>query len=170
VLDLDVCFTGLDPSTYNPVICELYGLSTRPCLLFIRWHQSANPEVCEQEAGRLSFITVIQEMAAECKDFLFEKRAFGNAVPSTALEEWFNHKNDVLNKADKQVFLFDPTIIVVGLLRHMRSDIQQEHKFDIDIDEMVLIPFIFIATWEKSLQSKLEGSHKELVVQFLLQS
>lgn len=153
----------------NPIIHELFAINKKPCLLFVHCHPDDIVSMTN-EADRLSFTSFTQGLVSDCVSFLVKDQlAVGRAVHSTSLENWFTTTSKKLSMAKSDNFLFDPTVLIVGILRHLGTTLKQENRLDIEgVEAIISIPINFIEEWGRSLQVRICGKDRDMVIRDLL--
>lgn len=123
-----------------------------------------------KEEKALSFVKLALDMVMECVIFLKEHQVMvGQALLSTNLEAWFNHISQKLEVSNKEIFLFDPTVLVFGIMKNLGSTLKRDNKLDItNTEEVILIPTKFIQDWGDNLRHALCGGEKDKIMRELL--
>ncbi|KDR77047.1 hypothetical protein GALMADRAFT_139071 [Galerina marginata CBS 339.88] len=161
-LDLN---SGMNPT--NTLMYELFAISEKPCLLFIR--QGDHPDsLIEKEGQDLSFINLALKMVNACHTYLDGNKVEGDALHSSALAKWFLATSRELDGQSPTRFLFDPTLLAAGIVRDLGKTLLDVNRFDIDLNEVILIPMVFIRNWAARLTGMLQGEQKDGVVRNLL--
>ncbi|KDR65613.1 hypothetical protein GALMADRAFT_1364491 [Galerina marginata CBS 339.88] len=154
----------------NNIALELLHINKTPCFLFIRQKEDDYAMV-QEEAESLSFI---RYALLAINNFLSslekQKQSPGDAVQASALESWYNSMLAALSEEGEEKFLFDPTLLLAGLIKHLGARIKEINGFDIAAEALLLIPMVFIRNWKEYMTGILAKSGKEVVVKSLLQS
>ncbi|KDR68946.1 hypothetical protein GALMADRAFT_1353413 [Galerina marginata CBS 339.88] len=146
----------------NEVARELLMINPDPCLLFIRW---SNPiTLVEVEARDLSFVTLSLKVVTGCMEYLQARGIRGDVVESPALADWFAITSKEFEDAGREKFLFDPSVLIVGIISHLGLTLEGVNKFDINREGFLFIPLVFIRDWSKSMMDRLMGPERDATV------
>ncbi|KDR74680.1 hypothetical protein GALMADRAFT_141035 [Galerina marginata CBS 339.88] len=155
----------------NNVALELLHINPTPCFLFIQqWGEEYT--TIQDEAKSLSFTSYAHIAITDFLSYLEkQKQVPGDAIQSSALEAWYNQTVDALSREAQEKFLFDPTLLLAGIIQNLGTRIKVINNFDIATEELIFIPMVFIRNWGKYLMEELiSDSGKELCVKNLLES
>ncbi|KAH9479717.1 hypothetical protein JR316_0008312 [Psilocybe cubensis] len=169
VIDLD---RPSQENTMSPetsiIFHELLNINTSPCLLFIGQDKDIGIDTIFKESDSLSFATFTLNTVIGGMEFFERHIVEGDALHSETLKKWFAITSQALNDQDPATFLFDPTILLVGVINHIRATIINNHTFDIQGKKSIAIPFAFIRSWFDILLALLKGPEKDITVRQLL--
>ena len=132
----------LDPPT--AIAQDLLLFNTNPCLLFIRW--SSEPNAVINEALSISFSSRVTAVVESLKSYLESVRVEGDAVLSSKMSDWYQAMGSELKKANRRDYLFDPTVVVVGVMKHLVTSLETQNHLDVT-SEPILIPLCFVRRW-----------------------
>jgi hypothetical protein len=134
-----------------------------PCILFVCSTSLTQPEHVQQEAERLSFRTQILQAANDLVAFL-EKYAVvpGDAVHSSHLADWYKAKYADMKSALLVDFLFDPSVLVIGVIQELVTTLNTVNRFDV-AHKHLLIPLSLVRSWEKSFKEDVAKDDAVLV-------
>ena len=118
--------------------------NANPCLLFIRC--SSDPSAVLDEAISISFTTRASQTANSLKRYLESAGVAGDAVSSSKISNWYQAMCHDLKKSNRYDHLFDPTLLVVGIMKHLVTSLQTNNKLDA-VSQSILIPLCFIRSW-----------------------
>ena len=130
---------------------DLLRINKKPCVLFICWTSVVNFDRISEEAENLSFRTRVLQASKDLVDILGSSAVPGDAVPSSVLSEWYESKFSDLKAAHTITFLFDPSVIVVGIIQELVETLKTVNRFDV-ARRNVLIPLDFVQSWEISFK------------------
>lgn len=148
---------------------ELLNINTLPCLLFISQTRDIDMDTIFKESAALSFASYALNTVTDCMTFFEGHVAEGDALHSETLKKWFSTSSRMLDDQDPANYLFDPTLLLVGVINHLRATIIDNHTFDIQGKKSISIPFIFIRGWFDILLASLTGPEKDVAVRRLLE-
>ena len=109
------------------------------------------PEHIKQEAEILSFRTQVVKAANDLVTSLEKSGVPGDAVPSSCLSGWYKAKYTDLKSSVHTDFLFDPSVLVVGIIQELVTTLITVNKFDV-ARKNVLIPLSLVRSWEESFK------------------
>lgn len=88
--------------------------------------------------------------------FLDSSAIPGDAVGSHALAEWYKVKFGELRAIPPNRFLFDPTLLVAGIVEDLGMTLANVNRLDVR-NKSILIPLCFVRAWFEELKNRLGG-------------
>jgi hypothetical protein len=123
-------------------------------MLFILW--SNLPSAVVQDAQSLSFAKLAEKWIKDLAGFMESAAISGwDSAPAGQLHAWYQDSMDTLRASEPNLFLFDPTILLLRLVLHLQSTLLTRHNFTINKpgkgNASVLIPLEFVHKWKDEL-------------------
>jgi hypothetical protein len=115
-----------------------------------------------QEAEALCFRTRVLQAAVNFVAFLETSGVPGDAVPSRALGEWYKATYKALKVESTDDFLFDPSVLVVGIIQEFVGTVRRVNRLDI-ASKSILIPLAFARTWITDFRDEVKKDDGVLV-------
>jgi hypothetical protein len=78
--------------------------------------------------------------------FLESRGVPGDAVASNYLSEWYKAKFEEIKLLSSQQYLFDPSVLIVGVIRDLVTTMAENNKMEV-AEKNVLVPLSFIRSW-----------------------
>jgi hypothetical protein len=142
--------------TLNPptaIAQDLMLFNNHPCLLFIRC--SSEPNAIDNEALSLCVSTRVTNFIGSLVKYLESVAVEGDAVSSSRISDWYHATGNTLKKANRNDYLFDPTLVVKSIAMGLFSSLKEVNKLDAT-SKPILIPLCFIRSWASGLTEKIE--------------
>ena len=114
-----------------------------------------------EEAQSLSFASLVKKWVSDLVDFMESVAIDGwDSAPAGQLHAWYTASMKTLQSSDRTQFLFDPTVLLLRLMLHFQTTLQERHSFAINRqgrnNTSVLIPLEFIQKWRDDLLKQME--------------
>ena len=119
-------------------------------------------ECVKEEAENLRFRTQVLQAANDLVTFLEKSGVPGDAVQSSCLSQWYKAKYTDLKSSAPTDFLFDPSILVVGIIQELVTTLNTVNKLDV-ARKNVLIPLSLVRSWEGSFKEDVTKDDAVLV-------
>ena len=123
---------------------DLLRFNKKQCILFVQW--SINPEHILREATDLCLQTRTLQAADSLLRFFESSAVPGDAASSQCLSEWYKARFAELKGMQPGTFLFDPTMLVTGLIQDLAFTLAESNKLEVT-NRSVLVPLCFVRSW-----------------------
>jgi hypothetical protein len=140
-----------DPPTF--MARDLLEFSQKICILFIHIKGDLMPAVKEGEERCLKACAL--SGMRSLVEHLEKSATPGDAVYSQHMGTWYKRTLDGLKGVPTGDYIFDPTLLALGLIQDFTATIRDIHKFD-PANGNILIPLAFARTWLVVAQEKVE--------------
>jgi len=159
------------PGVPNPIAEDLLLYNRHPCLLFVRWGPSA--EAINREANRLQLQSVISRIIADLlKHLNSTEQAASDIVPISALNQWYQKYLQGLTTQPKSDYLFDPTKLAAGILKHLGSTLKTKNRYDLNARQGNATRYMLlcmITDWADEISASIQVGAGEETVKCILQ-
>jgi hypothetical protein len=146
--------------TPTAIARDLLHINKKPCILFIHW--SINHECILREAEDLCLQTRALQTVESFVQFLESSGVPGDAVASQGFSTWYKAKFGELKAMSPQQYLFDPSLLVVGLIKDLATTLAQVNKLEVT-RKNVLVPLCFVRCWAADFTDRVKRDELLLV-------
>jgi hypothetical protein len=77
------------------------------------------------------------------------------------MADWYQAMGSELKKANRREYLFDPMVVIVGVMKHLVSNLLTSNRMDVT-SKPVLIPLCFVRQWAIEFSEVVEKDENSL--------